>query len=162
MAATADVIEFTLGDYFAVVLVLVVVGVGLAVGAMFGRAYTLILLGLILVFLVQVTSWVNIPLGGGFGDPRYTPASVVDVSSEYRLLAGQMTLDLGDLRPLTDVRTEVSLGAGELTIDVPDDVNVVIVIRVVAGEVNTPDGQYTGTDLDRVSNGIRKARQALS
>ena len=40
-----------------------VVGVGLAVGAMFGRAYSLIFLGLILVGLVQLTSWFDIDLG---------------------------------------------------------------------------------------------------
>ena len=152
VADTADYVDFSASSYVAVALM--VVGVGLAIGALFGRAYSLIFLGLILVGLVQLTSWFDIDLGGGFGDPVYRIETVEMVQDEYRLLAGEMVIDFTDLDfstgSVNDVRTEVSLGAGQLVIEIPDDVNVVVDLRVVAGELNWPDGKVDGTSLDRV------------
>jgi hypothetical protein len=126
----------------------VVTGLGLAVGAVFGRAYFLVLVGLCLVATVQVASWVDIELGGEFGDPTFSPDSVAQLEDEYRLVAGQLNLDFGSLDPTDTVSTEVSLGAGELTIIVPDDMSVVIDTHIVAGEYTAPDGtHYSGTDL---------------
>ena len=148
VADTGDLISFSGGDYFAVALILV--GVGLAIGTMFGRAYSLVVIGLILIALVQVNSWFDLRLGGGFGDPTYRVDRVAELESEYRLLAGQLRLDLSGLNPVGRVQTDVSLGAGELLVEVPDDVNVVIDVRIVAGELNTPAGHDDGIDIRHV------------
>ena len=148
VADTADWISFDVGDYFGVALM--VVGTGLAIGALFGRAYTLIVIGLALVAMIQVTSWFDVELGGGFGDPTYRIETVSTVDPEYRLLAGELTVDFSDLDTSETVQTEISLGAGQLTVEVPDDMNVIVELRVVAGEINTPDGRFDGTDLDRL------------
>ncbi len=147
VADTSGLIEFALSDYFAVALLLV--GAGLLVAVLYGRAYSLIFVGLLLVVALQFTSWFDVELGGGFGDPVFNVDSVEELESEYRLLAGELRVDLSDLAPVGDVATEISLGAGELTIEVPDDVNVIVDVRVVAGELNIPTGQVNGTDIDR-------------
>ena len=148
VADTGGVIDFSPGAYFAVALIMV--GAGLAIGTVYGRAYSLVFIGLLLVAMLQVTSWFDLRLGGGFGDPTYRVESVVELESDYRLLAGQLRLDFSRLDPVGTVSTEVSLGAGEMLVELPSDVNLIIDMRVVVGELTTPDGTYNGTDLRRV------------
>ena len=102
---TADWVNFAVGDYLAVSLI--VVGVGLAIGTVFGRAYSLLFIGLILVALVQVGSWFDLRLGGGFGDPTFSVVSEVELNEDYRLLAGQLRLDLSDLELTGTAATNV-------------------------------------------------------
>ena len=146
---TADLGAYTLVEYLAVALL--VIGGGLVVGALFGRAYSLVFLGLLLVAAIQITSWFDVPLAGGFGDPRFQAATAAEVESEYRLVAGQLQLDFGSLDLEGEVFTEVSVGAGELLIVLPDDVNVRVESRVVAGDYSIPGGlSRTGTDISGV------------
>src|SRR5207245_6045511 len=75
-------------------LALLVVGAGLLVGAFWGRSRLLILLGLAILPFAFAASLVRVPIKGGTGDRLYTPQSVQEIRSEYRLAAGQIRLDL--------------------------------------------------------------------
>ncbi len=147
VADTADLVGFAIADYLAVALM--IVGAGLLIGALFGRAYTLIIVGLVLVAGVQFTTWFDVRLGGGFGDPRFSAVTAEQVEPTYELLAGELHLDLSDLDPTTVTATDVSVGAGELRVIVPDDMNIVVDMRVIAGELTWPETVVAGTDLDR-------------
>ena len=125
----------TLRHYSAAVLV--VFGAALLVSSLFGRARWLILVGLLLAPLLLAMALLKVPFEGGFGDPRYEPAVMVDVESEYRLMAGELVLDLTDLELEAGdvVEVDVSVVFGRLEVIVPPDLGVDVVARVDAGEM---------------------------
>jgi phage shock protein PspC (stress-responsive transcriptional regulator) len=138
------------GQYFGVALA--VVGLGLVVGAWWGRARLLILLGLLTLPVAIAAAFVNVPLDGGIGDLAFRPSSLGEVRGEYRLAGGDLRLDLSDLKaggaPIT---VTASVGVGRLSIVVPDDAAVELDARVAGGELRLFGNQQTGTGLgDRV------------
>jgi len=118
-------------------LALTVVGVGLLVGSLWGRASWLILLGLLLVPVMAVTSVASeVPVTGRTGQQVEQPRVLADVQPQYRLSAGQLRLDLqqvdfGAQPHLVLVR----MGAGDLTVVVPNDQPVTVTSSVGAGEM---------------------------
>jgi len=117
--------------------VFVVFGGALLISSIVGRARWLIVLGLLLTPFLLAMSLLQVPLEGGFGDPRYVPLSVSDVSDEYRLVAGELVLDLTRLE-LTDgdvLDIEASVVFGRLEVIVPPDINVDVVAKVDVGEM---------------------------
>lgn len=144
------------GQYFGVALA--VVGLGLVVGAWWGRARLLILLGLLILPLGIAGAFVNVPLDGGIGDLAFRPQSLGEVRGEYRLAGGDLRLDLSDLKagggPVT---VTASVGIGRLYVVVPDDAQVELDARVAGGELRLFGNQQIGTGLgDRVErlNGV--------
>jgi len=129
----------------------IVVGLGLLVGSFWGRSRLLILLGIVMFTILQVGAWFDVPLTGGFGDPRFHPTSVATVRPEYRLIAGDMRVDLSDIAGLADagepVAVDISLGAGSLRVEVPHDVPISVDARVVVGEMRVGNRIDAGTDL---------------
>jgi phage shock protein PspC (stress-responsive transcriptional regulator) len=156
LAQTTFGASLTAAEYLAAGLF--VVGVGLLVGAFWGRSRVLIVLGLILVMLLQLTSWFDVPITGGFGDPRFRPTSVAELEPAYRLAAGDMVVDLSAVADLAELpqpfAVDISLAAGSLRVILPDDVAVNLDVSVVAGDVTTPNGTETGPDIRIVSNEI--------
>ncbi|HWH32955.1 MAG TPA: LiaF domain-containing protein, partial [Egibacteraceae bacterium] len=142
--ATA-VLSPSAGDYAA--LVLAAVGTGLVIGAWWGRARALIPLGVVLVPVVLVASILpeGPSLAGGSGEVYERPASSAALEQEYRLGAGQLTVDLRDvvLAPGEVRALRVTVGFGEVTVVLPDSVTVVA--RADAG-IGTVDlfGMRTG------------------
>jgi phage shock protein PspC (stress-responsive transcriptional regulator) len=136
-------IHVTLVQYLA--LALAVIGLGLLVGAFFGRARWLVVPGILLVPLVLVASLVQVPFAGGTGDRTFTPATVEQIQPVYRLAAGQLTLDLRDTNlGIQPVSVRVTNVAGRILVLVPDNVPLDVRARVGAGEVSlfgqTDDG----------------------
>ena len=127
--------EPTLRHYAAAVLV--VFGGALLVSSMFGRARWLILVGLLLAPLLLAMAMLKVPFEGGFGDPRYEPAALADLESEYRLMAGELIVDLTDLELAAGDVVEVgaSVVFGRLEVIVPSDLGVDVVAKVDAGEM---------------------------
>src|SRR6266542_3057846 len=101
-----------------VALVLSVIGVGLLVGSVRGRAWWLILLGLLLVPVMAVASVASdVPLRGRTGQQVEQPLTLADVQPEYRLSAGQFTLDLRQVKfGAQPYLVRVRMGAGDLTL----------------------------------------------
>jgi len=120
-----------------VALVLTVIGIGLLVGSVWGRAWWLILLGLLLVPVMAVASVAgDVPIRGRTGQQLEQPASLAEVQSEYRLSAGQLTLDLRRVDfGSGSHRIMVRIGAGDLQVVLPNDQPVTVISRVGVGEV---------------------------
>lgn len=135
-------------------LPLAVLGAGLLLGAWIGRARWLIVPCLLLVPLVATASLIHVPIRGGFGDAAYAPTSVAAIRSEYRLVAGRMTLDLSGIeftgQPVT---VRASVVAGELDVLVPAGVPVGVNGTVSAGTVDLFGGQHSGLRVS-VGRGI--------
>ena len=129
---------FDLTPARVVALMLTVVGIGLLVGSVWGRAWWLILLGLLLVPVMAVASVASdVPVRGRTGTQVEEPLTLTQVQPEYRLAAGQLTLDLRrvDFGPQQHT-IKVGIGAGDLTVILPDDQPVTVRSRITAGEAD--------------------------
>lgn len=137
--------EPNLRQYAAAVLV--VLGGFLLVSSIFGRARWLIILGLLLAPLLLAMALLTVPFEGGFGDPRYAPASVAELNAEYRLMAGQMVLDLTSLELAAGeiVELETSVVFGRLEVILPPGMGVTAVARVDAGEIFIDGARHSQT-----------------
>lgn len=105
-------------------LALGVIAAMLLLGAFWGRAGGLILLGVIAT-LALLGSTVTEHWDGGH--ERNTPLTAADVDDEYWLQNGELIVDLtqvADPAALDDRRIEVGVGAGRVEVIVPDDVRV--------------------------------------
>jgi phage shock protein PspC (stress-responsive transcriptional regulator) len=133
MLDNLGVLEMTLGRVLA--LFLAVVGLGLLVGAWWGRAWGLIPLGLLLIPLVAAASLADSePLTGGFGERLWQPRTAAEVRPAYRLAGGELIVDLGRVRFRPGATTvEASLAGGRLLVVVPDDVAAEVRGRAGAG-----------------------------
>jgi hypothetical protein len=133
-------------------LMLTVIGAGLMVASLWGRAGWLILAGLLLLPGVVVSSVIrDVGFSSEAGDRALRPASVREVREQqaqglYQLGGGDLRIDLSAVEfDARSIRTpvEASLGAGELTVVVPSDQPVKITARVSAGQIeifgNTPE-----------------------
>jgi phage shock protein PspC (stress-responsive transcriptional regulator) len=128
-----------------------VVGIGLVVGAVAGRARGLVVWGVLLTALASAAAVVpDVPVNGGVGDRTWRPATVADLRAVYRLGIGDAELDLTrlDLTTADRQRVEIRQGVGDLTIVVPDDVVVLVDADVQGGDLRLPDrADIDGTDL---------------
>ncbi|HZD71425.1 MAG TPA: LiaF domain-containing protein, partial [Actinomycetes bacterium] len=124
-----------------VALVLSVIGVGLLVGSVWGRAWWLILLGLLLVPVMVATSVASdVPLRGTSGDQFERPLAAADVQPRYELSGGHLTLDLGQVDFGGQSRdVTVRMGGGELDVIVPKGQPVTVTSSVGAGQVTLLD-----------------------
>jgi phage shock protein PspC (stress-responsive transcriptional regulator) len=144
----ADVLTIGWGSILAGALL--VIGVGLLIGSVIGRARWLILAGALLVPLVVVAQvapfayladdW-NVDSSSA-GEIRSAPTDLTELRSEYQLGAGSVRLDLTELDlEGEDVAVRVDIGAGEIRIVVPDDVEVVATARSGIGQVRLFDAR---------------------
>ena len=118
-------------------LALTVVGVGLVIGAWFGRAYGLIFLGFGLIPVTLVLSLAPLSIPSGAGELSFQPATLAEVQPGYRLGAGELELDLTRV-DFSGAETQIliSLGAGQTTVELPDDVHVTIEAHMRAGAMD--------------------------
>ena len=121
----------------------------LLVGAFYGRAGGLILIGLLATFATTGAT-VASQVDGGQLDER--PTSAAAVQDEYSLDAGEVILDLTDVRDLEalDGRSlEVHSGIGRVEVILPDGLDVTIDGRVEGpGHLALLGGDEGGVGLD--------------
>jgi phage shock protein PspC (stress-responsive transcriptional regulator) len=117
-------------------LALLVLGVGLLVGAFVGRARWLILPGLLLVPIVLAASLIDVPLEGGVHEIHAFPQTPQAIAGSYRVAAGSIYLDLTSLEG-TAVAPVIgaSTGVGEIDVVVPFDAHVVATGKAGVGMV---------------------------
>jgi phage shock protein PspC (stress-responsive transcriptional regulator) len=136
-------------------LVLALSGVFLLIGAFWGRAGGLILIGLV---AAVVTAGVTV---GDQWDPHKQverPLTAADVQDSYHLDAGDLVVDLtqvSDPQALDDRTVHVSAGVGHLDISVPTGVTVVTHASISGPGGLNVFGQDSGgvdTTIDTVHN----------
>lgn len=133
----------------ALALLLLVLGAGLLVGTWFGRARSLILLGLPLTVLTSAATVMDVPFTGGAGERSWRPTTVAELEDEYHLGAGEAALDLSELD--LDGRTRrvaASLAVGELVVILPD-ATVRLDARTGMGALVAPGWHDDGVDVRR-------------
>ena len=128
---------------------LLLVAGAMIVGAWRGRARGLIPVAIVLSSVLFVASLLDVPFEGGAGERRYVPASVAEVRSPYRLVAGELRLDLRnvDLSART-VPVVASVATGNIVVTVPRDVAVELHGQVGAGDMVAFDRSWEGIGLD--------------
>lgn len=135
-------------------LSLVLVGVGLVVGAWFGRARLLIVVGILMIPIVLATSLIDFRATGSIGSP-YLHLDRPGTLDDMKVLVGQATLDLADY-PFDEgtERVRLRVGAGSMTVIVPHDVRVHADVTIRAGEAFLFDGGYeSGFDIAVAGSG---------
>ena len=130
-------------------LAIIILGVGLVVGAWAGRAYGLIPLALLLVPFMVVLSIDNVPWQYGVGEVSVAPASVEDIPPSYGVGLGQVDVDLTriDWAGKT-AKVVVTVGIGETIVRVPDDVTVSADVEVKAGDIDLFGERFAGSPFD--------------
>jgi len=133
---------------------LLALGIGLIIGAWWGRARLLILLGIVALPAAAVAAFLTVPLEGGLADEAFRPENVAEVQPAYHLLGGRLRLDLTDLAAGSDpVTVAASVGIGDLYVMVPSDATVQIDGTVQGGQLVLLGRVHSGTGLaDRVSD----------
>lgn len=127
---------------------LAIVGAGLLIGSWWGNARLLILPAVLLLPAAWATTYMRVPLEGGFGSAWHYIDQVEMLQAEYRLIAGDLTLDLRTL-PEVDEPVEIaaSVAMGQLNVLLPPDAEVEVTTHVGAGAMYVLDEWQRGTDL---------------
>jgi phage shock protein PspC (stress-responsive transcriptional regulator) len=140
-------VEVQPGQFFGAALAML--GIGLVIGAWWGRARILILVAILLAPIGVMASFVTAPLEGGIGDHRYTPVTVAEVRDEYRSMGGRVILDLTSLHTSPrDIHIAASVAVGQLVVILPEGASVELRTRVGAGDAWVLGSQDVGTSLD--------------
>lgn len=150
VVANAPELDVAFGQYFGAALT--VLGIGLVVGAWWGRARLLILLGLFVLPIAATAAFLNVPLDGGFGDQAFQPKTVGELRSDYRLAGGEIRLDLAALPAGGEpIAIKASVGVGLLIVIVPEDARLTLDARVSGGRLSLFGNRQIGTGLaDRI------------
>ncbi|MGH2718939.1 MAG: PspC domain-containing protein, partial [Actinomycetota bacterium] len=127
-------------------LALIVLGAGLLVGAFWGRAKLMILVGLVVVPIALVSNLAVFVNHNGSGAESFSPVTAGNLKHNYQLGAGQITLDLSQLdwSPSGALTTHVTMGAGNVQIVVPPQVTVRLHAHVGTGVIQFIDGPDRG------------------
>lgn len=152
----------------ALAAALLVVGIGLVVGAFRGRGRGLVAAGFLLAPVVVVATLVGQFPGGmsavAFGEDGVMvqddgpflerPAALADLPDVYEYGAGSVTIDLRDLGHDELARagtTElaIALGVGELRIRLPEHVTADVFVTLGIGRVDLDGSTSSGLGLDR-------------
>jgi phage shock protein PspC (stress-responsive transcriptional regulator) len=117
--------------------VFLILGIALVIGSVFGRARWLIVVGVISAPLLFGAALLDVPLEGGFGDPRFAPDTIGQLESEYRLIGGELVLDLTDLElgSADGFEIDASVVFGSLRFEIPPDLGVTVNAEMDGGEI---------------------------
>lgn len=116
-------------------LVVGILGVGLVVGSVIGRARGLIFVGILLAPLLIFSPLAEFELNSGIGQRRVAPTSVSEIAPSYELAIGELVVDLRDVDFSGEtVNLETSVGIGSLRVLVPSNVAVEVDAEVGIGE----------------------------
>jgi phage shock protein PspC (stress-responsive transcriptional regulator)/predicted membrane protein len=138
-----------------------VIGIGLLVGSLFGRARGLIVLGVILTPVVLFSPVTELDFGDT--DVRYEPATVADIAPFYELEFGSMVIDLSAVEFSGEtVELEAEVNLGELIIIVPDGISVDAYGNVGVGDLKVLGSNSGGLGDISLSRSIDGADGTLS
>jgi phage shock protein PspC (stress-responsive transcriptional regulator) len=146
LVANATSADIQPGQYFG--LALGAVGLGLVVGAWWGHARVLILLGLVLAPFAIAASLITVPLQGGFGAHYFDPTTGDELRPEYRLVGGQIWIDLIRLEESSEpIEITATVAMGEIVVRVPRDSQLEVDAAVGGGDVFILDRWQSGMNV---------------
>ena len=135
-------------------LLVAIVGLGLVIGAWFGRSGGLVVLGFVLVPILVLS-----PLTGRWnftsneftviGQAHHRPASVEEIRDLYRLAMGGLIVDFTnvDFAGRT-VEVETQVGMGEIRVRLPEGVSAHVSGQVGMGALQVGDRAQGGIGVD--------------
>ena len=137
-----------------VALLVAVIGVGLVVGAWFGRPGGLVVLGFVLVPFLVLSG-----LAGGadftsiefasVGQVQHRPGSVEEIREAYRLGMGELVIDLRDVDFAgRTVQLQTRTGIGAILVRVPEGVSADVSGRVGIGTLQVGDREQGGIGVE--------------
>jgi predicted membrane protein len=135
---------------------MLVTGIGLLVGAFWGRARGLIALGVILTPVVFFSPIGDLDIVGTVGERRVNPETVAQIPETVDMGIGSLRLDLSDVDfDGAEVSTSLDIGIGELIVYVPDDITVDVESDLGIGEITMFGSSRNGVglELDRRRDG---------
>jgi phage shock protein PspC (stress-responsive transcriptional regulator) len=146
-AAVARTVNLDVGQYFA--LGLTIVGIGLLIGAWWGRSRLLIVVGIALIPLVAAASIVEMPLQGTIGSRYLQSRRVLRAGDQFQTLVGDINLDFSRFN-FSDSPADVSSNVvvGNTNVYVPPGVAVHVTGSLNGGHVNLFGEEKSGTDLN--------------
>lgn len=125
-------------------LATVVVGVGLLVGSVVGRARWMILLGFFLVPSLLVSPIAEVEWERELVH-QYTPTDLADLPTTFTADVGSYQFDLTEADWNREpVELDIDLTAGEIIIEVPEGVAITGIATVDVGALETPGGEKAG------------------
>jgi phage shock protein PspC (stress-responsive transcriptional regulator) len=131
---------------------LAAVGLGLVIGAWFGRARGLIALGIVLSVALAIAGAAGDMRGwrGSAGDITWQPATMAELSDRYEHGAGNVRLDLSQLDFTgQDKHVTVRLNVGDLRVIVPTNTDVEVTEKVNVGDATVFDQRFDGINTPR-------------
>jgi hypothetical protein len=136
---------------------LAVLGVGLVVGAWYGRARWLFAIGAVLAAFVTIMAAVEAAGPATSSSVTWRPTSFDQIEGTYKVDIGNATLDLTGVNFAGQSKSiRVDIGAGNLTIIVPSNVDVSTQATVDVGNANVFGTKWGGvgqSDHTVVDNG---------
>lgn len=142
LLVVSGTVQLSLGQMLA--LPLVVLGMGLLIGTVFGRARWTVLFGLPLIPLVFIASLIPTPITGHYEDRHLTLRNAGQVQSTYQQSGGTLSLDFTRLRrgehpgPIL-----ATLGVGSIEVFLPEGMAVDI-----RGSVGLGSLRFAGTTVN--------------
>ncbi|CAN5548165.1 hypothetical protein BH20ACT23_BH20ACT23_22510 [soil metagenome] len=149
-------------------LALTVLGGGLIVGAWWGRARSLIWIGVVMFPFVAFFSLIDlsmVSLDGEVGSLNEFPRSQVELAGGFDVLAGEARFDMSDFEFVVGEPAELSIdmAVGQVIVIVPRDVYVDADVSLEAGEITFFDDRRAGQGVSIVdSDGDPEADARLS
>jgi hypothetical protein len=118
------------------------------VGSVWGRSRGLIFLGLLVVPVALLATFLDVPFEGGVGYRSFTPATPADAADGYHLFAGRMQVDLTEMDWSEPVTLDATVAFGVIEVAVPRDVDVRVTSHAGAGRIVLFGQERVGTALD--------------
>jgi hypothetical protein len=126
-------------------LAVTVLGAGLLLGSVMGRARWLIIVGAVLVPTLLFSPAFEYDWNSDEFDLTTTPSTFEQLADGYSIDLGNMVIDLTDLPwDGEEVRIQASVDAGNLEIRLPDGVGIVGAASVDVGRVAEPGRASSG------------------
>jgi hypothetical protein len=131
-------------------LALAVVGVALMVGAFDGpHRGLLVTSGFLAVATIAATVVPLDTFQGGVGDRVHDISTQAQLAETYQLGAGDLRIDLRDLKLRQSATLQADLGAGSLTVIVPQGMAVEVKASVGAGQLTIFGQQWDGLGIQQ-------------
>ncbi len=155
LVGLADLAGVSIPAATYVAVALLVVGLGMVLGAWYGRGRRLIALGIVLTIALGALG--TLPFGRGFhgGQITWRPTSVSQVDSSYENDFGNGTLDLShvDFSRSTDpVSVDVNVSAGNLVVILPPNVDTTVTAKVNGGNAKVFGQSWSGVVSDTATD----------